>query len=99
MNYWILFISVLIGCAICAPLFRYLFNAVSENAPEFDKGYNKVVNRDATDDFLYGNGSRDATVNSFAFYNLIVLLLPFIPVSFIAIPTYFIIEWLYQYAI
>ncbi len=95
MNYSILFASLLIGCLICLPLFRYLFNAVFQNAPEFDKGYSKVKNRDATEDFFTAHGSRDTTVNSFAFYNLIVLLLPLIPACFAAVPIYFLIEWMF----
>jgi hypothetical protein len=98
MNYWILLASVLIGCLVCLPLFKYLFKAVVQNAPEFDEGYSKVKHRDATEDFITAHGSRDTTVNSFAFYNLIVLLLPLIPACFVAVPVYFIIEWLFRYA-
>ncbi len=71
-----------------------MFNDVFNNAPEFDKGYSKVLNRDATEDFVRATGSRDNTVNSFVFANLIVLLLPLIPASFVAVPVYFFTVWI-----
>ena len=98
MNYLFLGVSVLIGCVICWPLFRFMYKAVTQNAPEFDQGYSKVVKRDATEDFFNAHGSRDSTVNSFVFANIIVLLLPLIPACFVAVPFYFLIRWLYQLA-
>ncbi len=95
MHLGIAFISVLVGAFICLPLFKYMYKAVSANAPEFDKGYKVVKNRDATDDFFYAHGSRDQTVNTFAAYNLVVLMLPLIPSCFVAVPVYFIFSWLY----
>ncbi|MDU0352847.1 hypothetical protein RS130_01945 [Paraglaciecola aquimarina] len=99
MNFWLALISILVGCAICSPLFKYMFKAISSNAPEFDAGYKKVVKRDATEDFVSGYGSRDTTVNQFAAANFVVLLIPFIPACFIAVPIYCLLNWLYQHAI
>lgn len=76
-----------------------MFKAVFQNAPDFEEGYMKVKGRDVTKDFWIAGGSRDTTVNSFVFYNLIVLLLPLVPACFVAVPIYFLLEWLYQYAI
>jgi hypothetical protein len=98
MNVWLIFVSVLLGCLVCLPLFRYMLKAISSNAPEFGAGYKKVEKRDATEDFLFASGSRDTTVNQFAWANFIVLLIPFIPASFVAVPIYFLLNWLYQYA-
>lgn len=94
VNIWIISSSILIGCVICYPLFKYMYKAVFSNAPEFDGGYKKVLKRDATEDFVRTHGSRDSTVNSFVFANVFVLLLPLIPSCFIAVPVYFFITWL-----
>ena len=75
-----------------------MYKAVFQNAPDFDQGYKEVKGSDATEDFITASGSSDTAVNSFVFYNFIVLLLPFIPACFIAVPIYFLLEWLYQYA-
>ena len=96
MNSWIIFSSVLIGCAVCYPLFKYMYKAVFSNAPEFDGGYKKVIKRDASDDFIVASGSGDTTVNSFVFANIFVLLLPIIPSCFVAVPVYFFITWLFS---
>ncbi len=93
VNNWLIFSSILIGCGVCYPLFKYMYNAVFSNAPDFDGGYKKVVKRDATDDFIRAHGSRDSTVNSFVFANVFVLLLPLIPACFVAVPIYFALSW------
>ncbi len=93
MNHWIIYSSILIGCCVCYPLFKYMYKAVFSNAPDFDNGYKKVVKRDATEDFIIAGGTRDHTVNSFVFANIFVLLLPLIPACFVAVPVYFIITW------
>ena len=85
---------MLVGCFVCYPLFKYMYNAVFKNAPEFDKGYSKVIKRDATDDFISAQGSRDSTVNTFVFANVVVLILPLIPACFVAVPVYLILNWL-----
>lgn len=97
MNTGIALISVIAGVLICSPLFKYMYKAVVTNAPDFDSGYKEVKNRDATDDFFHANGSKDQTVNTFAAYNLVVLLLPLVPSCFIAVPLYFFFSWLYAF--
>ncbi len=92
MNYGIAFISFLIGCAVCAPLFKFLYKTLSSNASEFSKGYEKETNRDATEDFLFG--INDSIVNYFAYANIVAFALPLIPSTLIAIPVYLLIEWL-----
>ena len=62
MNIGIALISVITGALICSPLFKYMYKAVVTNAPDFDSGYKEVKNRDATDDFIHANGSKDQTV-------------------------------------
>ncbi len=74
-----------------------MYKAVVTNAPDFDSGYKEVKNRDATDDFIHANGSKDQTVNTFVAYNLVVLILPLVPSCFIAVPLYFFFSWLYAF--
>ncbi|WP_010558595.1 hypothetical protein [Pseudoalteromonas spongiae] len=97
MNIGIALISVITGALICSPLFKYMYKAVVTNAPDFDSGYKEVKNRDATDDFIHANGSKDQTVNTFVAYNLVVLMLPLVPSCFIAVPLYFFFSWLYAF--
>ena len=104
MNYWILIASVLIGCVICLPFFKYMYKVVKQNSPEFAKGYNNEFKRDFKED-LYGTGGilfrkgyhlQSETMETFLYANLVVLLLPLIPAGFIAVPLYFLIRWLFQ---
>jgi hypothetical protein len=91
MNSWYLLISFLIGCLVCLPLFKYVFQAAFNNAPEFDAGHKKEEGRSAANEFINGSGE---TVNSFVFANIVMLLLPLIPTSFVALPIYFLLVWL-----
>ncbi len=108
MNYWILIVSVLIGCAIYWPFFKYMYRVVKQNKLEFAKGYKQEFKSDFKEYFtgpeeitretLYPKGSalRDETMHTFFYANLVVLLLPLIPAGFIAVPLYFLINWLFQ---
>jgi hypothetical protein len=102
MNYWIALVSVLIGCLLCSPIFLYVYNVTIKNRTDFQSGYRKEFNSDATEDFVNDKlgdynlmGSNDDTVNRFAYANAVVLLLPFIPSLILAVPVYLLIEWLF----
>lgn len=73
-----------------------MYKAITHNAPEFDQGYSKQFKKDATQDFLRAQGTRDSTVNSFVYANFAVLALPLIPSCFVAVPIYFLLRWLFQ---
>ena len=92
MNIYIAVLSFIIGCLVCLPLFRYLLSAVTGNASEFAVGYKKVKGRDPVEDAV-SHYRNDSTVNSFTTASIVVLILPCIPASFLAVPLYFLIEW------
>ncbi|WP_445427378.1 hypothetical protein [Alishewanella sp. HL-SH05] len=92
MNIYIAVFSFIIGCLVCLPLFKYLLSAVTVNASEFAAGYKKVKGRDPIEDAV-SHYRNDSTVNSFTTASLVVLILPCIPASFLAVPLYFLIEW------
>jgi len=101
MNWWIAILSFSTGCLICKPMFSYLFNAVSGNADEFDKGFKKEFPGDSA--YYTGLGGRqkmkhfpDEAVEDFAGASFVVLILPVIPASFLAVGFYFLYDWLWS---
>ncbi|WP_343862701.1 hypothetical protein [Aliiglaciecola litoralis] len=92
MNIYVAVFSFLVGCLACLPLFKYLLSAVSGNAGEFTEGYKRVKGRHPVEDAV-SNYRNDSVVDSFTTASFVVLILPCIPASFLAIPIYFLIIW------
>jgi hypothetical protein len=88
------------ACFICKPLFVYLWNAVSGNAEDLDKGFKKEFPGESAykegftlkgDEMKHQpqNVVEDSGVAMF-----VVLILPLIPASFLAVGIYFLLNWL-----
>ncbi|WP_218398575.1 hypothetical protein [Alteromonas lipotrueae] len=100
MNWFLIIVSLCAGCLICKPLFVYLFKAVSGNAAELDKGFNSVYPSDSAykkGPTLKGDEMRhepESVVESAGMAMFVVLLLPLIPSTFLAIGIYFALTFL-----
>ena len=92
MNTYVAVFSFFVGCLVCLPLFKYLLSAVSSNSTEFLEGCKKLKNRDPIEDEVPYLGNYSAE-DSFTTANFVVLLLPCIPATLLAVPLYFLILW------
>mgnify|MGYP001144769942 CR=1 FL=1 len=95
MDYRVMFVSFLIGFVTCFPLIKYLFKAVLVTDSEFEREYEKETDNNMINDFLFSYGFNETTVNTYAKAIIVVILLPIIPISFVAVPVYFLIQWLF----
>lgn len=99
MDYRVMFVSLLVGFIVCFPIIKYLIKAVLVTDSEFEKEYEKETGNNMINDFLFSYGFNETTVNAYAKAIIVVILLPIIPISFIAVPVYFLILWLFKVAI
>jgi hypothetical protein len=95
MDYRVMLVSFLVGFVTCIPIIKYLFKAVWVTDSEFEKEYEKETGNNMINDFLFSYGFNETTINAYAKAIIVVILLPIIPITFVALPVYFLIQWLF----
>ncbi|MGJ8694621.1 MAG: hypothetical protein ACSHW0_19360 [Thalassotalea sp.] len=100
MNNFIALISFALGFVLIFPVYRYFYNSVFSNGDEYDSGFTKEFDKDATEAFtedLYKRkrGIPYNNVQRFVYASLAVFIIPIILNTFISLGIYFILIWLF----